>query len=63
MVGSYESTNCPCTNCILSDDLPANEQRMIRKKYFGIKKSKKKIQTKNRRIENIPEKLKLSKKS
>lgn len=33
------------------------------KKYFGIKKSKKKIQTKNRRIENIPEKLKLSKKS
>ncbi|KAH9417144.1 hypothetical protein DERP_013315 [Dermatophagoides pteronyssinus] len=22
MVGSYESTNCPSTNCIVNDDLP-----------------------------------------
>lgn len=22
IVGSYESTNCPSTNCILRDDLP-----------------------------------------
>ena len=27
MVGSYESTNCPSTNCIVNDDFPGRKTK------------------------------------